>query len=72
VALNQQVNMRFSMERVMGLFVHKRIISAVKRVEFVSDRRSLITPRGRWRDIIVLNVYASTEDKIDDKKSSFF
>jgi hypothetical protein len=29
-------------------FVHKRIISAVKRVEFVSDRMSYIILRGCW------------------------
>jgi hypothetical protein len=40
-----------------GFFVHKRIISAVKRVEFVSDRMSCILLRGRWCHIIVLNVY---------------
>jgi hypothetical protein len=28
-----------------GFFVHKRIISAVKRVEFVSNRMSYIIPR---------------------------
>jgi hypothetical protein len=33
--------------------VHKRIISAVKRVEFVSDRMSYIILRGRWCHIIV-------------------
>jgi exonuclease III len=31
-----------------GVFVHKRIISAVKRVEFVSDRMSYIIIRDRW------------------------
>jgi hypothetical protein len=31
-----------------GSFVHKRIISAVKGVEFVSDRMSYIILRGRW------------------------
>jgi hypothetical protein len=40
-----------------GFFVHKRIISAVKRVEFVSDRMSYIILRGRRCHIIVLNVY---------------
>jgi hypothetical protein len=48
--------------------VYKRIISAVKRVEFVSERMSYIILRGRWCYIIVLNVYAPTEDKIDDIK----
>jgi hypothetical protein len=28
--------------------------------------------RGRWYDIIVLNVHAPTEDKIDDVKGSFY
>jgi exonuclease III len=51
-----------------GFFVHKRITSAVKRVEFVSDRMSYIILRGCWFHIIVLNVHAPTEDKIDDVK----
>jgi hypothetical protein len=38
-----------------GFFVHKRIISAVKKVEFVSDRMSYIILRGCWYDIIMLN-----------------
>jgi hypothetical protein len=55
-----------------GFFIHKRIMSAVKRVEFVSDRMSYIKLRGRWRNIIVLNVHAPTEDKIDDIKDRFY
>jgi len=34
-----------------GFSVHNRIISAVKRVDFVSDRMSFITLRGRWYDV---------------------
>jgi hypothetical protein len=52
--------------------VHKRIISAVKTVEFVRDRMSCILLRGRWYHIIVLNVHAPTDDKTDDVKDSFF
>jgi exonuclease III len=55
-----------------GFFVRKRIVSAVKRVEFVSDRMSCIILRGRWCHIIVLNVHGPTEDKTDDVKVSFY
>jgi hypothetical protein len=66
VALNQKGNIHFSTER------GKRIISAVKRVEFVSDRMSYIILRGRWCHIIVQNVHIPTEDKkIDDVKDSY-
>jgi exonuclease III len=55
-----------------GFFVHKRIISAVKRVEFVSYRKSYIILRGRWGDIIVLIGGSPTEDKIYDIKDRFY
>jgi hypothetical protein len=51
--------------------VHKRIISAVRRVEFVSDRMSYIILRGRWCNIVV-NVHAPCEDTSDDIKDSFY
>jgi hypothetical protein len=41
-------------------FVHKRIISTINRVDFVSDRMSYIILRGRLFHIIVMNVYAPT------------
>jgi exonuclease III len=41
-----------------GFFVHQRIVSAIKRVEFVSERMSYMVLRGRWCNIIVLNVHA--------------
>ena len=46
-----------------GSFVHHRIVSAVKRVEFVSDRMSCIVLRGRRCDIIELNVKVPSEKK---------
>jgi hypothetical protein len=55
-----------------GFSLHKRMISAVKRVEFVSGKMSYIILRGRWCDIVVLNVRAPTMDKIDDMKDRFY
>ena len=54
-----------------GFFLHHRILSAVKTVEFVSDRMSYIVLRGRWCNIIVLNVLAPSEEKSDDSKHGF-
>jgi hypothetical protein len=45
--------------------VHKRIVSAVRRVEFVSDRMPYIVQRGHWCNIIVVNVHAPCEDTSD-------
>ena len=49
-----------------------RIASVVKRVEFVSDRVSYIVMRGRWCNIIVVNVHAPSEEKSDESKDSFY
>jgi hypothetical protein len=53
-------------------FIHNRIISAVKRIEFLSGRMSYITLKGHWCDIIVFNVHAPNEDKDDVTKDSFY
>jgi hypothetical protein len=44
-----------------GFSIHKRIISAVKNIIL----------RGLWCDIIIQNVHAPTENKIDDMKDRF-
>jgi hypothetical protein len=38
-----------------GFFIHKGIMSAVKRVELISDRMTYITLKGPWCDVNVLN-----------------
>jgi hypothetical protein len=45
-------------------------MSADKRAAFVSDRMPYIILRGRWCDIIVLNVHAPTEDKTEDANTT--
>jgi exonuclease III len=52
-------------------FVHKRIVSAVRRVEFLNDTMSYIIRvlRGRWCNTI-LNVRAPCEDKSDGVKTT--
>jgi hypothetical protein len=57
---------------VQVFFVHKRIISAVKRVEFVSDRMSYTILRGRWCHIIVLNVHAPTRNNANVGRKDIF
>ena len=44
----------------------------MKRVEFVSDRLSHIVLGGHWRNTIVVNVYAPSEEKSDKSKDSFY
>jgi hypothetical protein len=51
--------------------VHHRIVSAVKRVQFVGDRMSYVVLRGHWCNI-VLNVHVPNEEKSDDSKDSFY
>ena len=55
-----------------GFFVHQRIASAVKRVEFRRDRKMFILLRGCWCNVIVLNVRVPSEEKCDDSKDSYY
>jgi exonuclease III len=55
-----------------GFFIYKRIVSVVRTVEFISGRMLYIILRGRWCNIIVLNVHAPCEDKGDDVKDSSY
>ena len=53
-------------------FVHHRIVSAVKRVEFVRVRMLYIVVRGWLCNIIFWNVLGTGEEKSDDLKDSFY
>jgi hypothetical protein len=54
------------------LFVHRILLSAVTKVDFISDRLSYMVLRGRWCNIIVVNAHAPTGKKSDDLKDSFY
>jgi hypothetical protein len=56
VASHQQENVTH--ELCTSFFVHKKIISASKRVDFVSDRMSYTVLKSRWFHTTVLNVHA--------------
>ena len=53
-----------------GFSVHHRILSAVTRVEFVIDRVLCIVLRVCWCDSIVLNVHATSEEKMIIKNTN--
>jgi hypothetical protein len=52
--------------------VHHTIVSAVKRVEFVSDKVSHIVLTVRWYTIIFMNLRAPREEESDDSNDRFF
>jgi hypothetical protein len=54
------------------IFVHHRAVSAVKKVEFVSNRILYIVLRGCWCNIIVLYVHTPSGEKSDDSKDRFY
>ena len=43
----------------------------MKRVQFVSNRLSYIVVRGRWHNIIVVNVHAPSKEKVMSQKIVF-
>jgi hypothetical protein len=53
-------------------FFNYTIVSSVKTVDFVSDRVSYIVLRGCWCNIIALIVHASSGEKSDESKDSFY
>jgi hypothetical protein len=56
----------------IGFFVQKKIMSAVRRVEFISDRMPYIILRGYWFRMSVLNIHAPKEDKMSNVKDNFY
>jgi hypothetical protein len=68
--LKQQMTTHFPIES--HYFVHRDIRWTVGKVQYVSDRMSLITSVGSWWDIIVLNVQGPREDKSHDTTGGLY
>jgi hypothetical protein len=58
--------------RKQDFFVHHRIVSAVMRVGFVSDRMLYTDLRGRWCDIVVLIMHTPSVQKSDESKDCLY
>jgi hypothetical protein len=54
------------------MFVNHRLVSAVKRVGVVCDRMLYRDLRGRWCNIIFLNVLAPGEEENNYSKNGFY
>ena len=54
-----------------AFFVNHRIVSAVKRTEFVNSRMSYVVLRGRWCMFIASNAGAPREENSDDSQDNF-
>ena len=55
-----------------GFFLHHRIVSAFKGVEFVSDRMAYTVVRGHCSNIFVVNVHAPSDEKSDDPNDDLY
>jgi len=51
--------------------VHKSIIHALKDFKNINPRISTLTIKENGLDMVLINVYAPTEDKMDDEKEEF-
>jgi hypothetical protein len=54
-----------------GTFIHHSTFSTVQTVELIRVRMLYIVLKGRWFNIIILNVHAPNEEKSDCSKDSF-
>ena len=55
-----------------GFLVRRRILSAIREVQFVTDMISYIILEGKQHDFVIVNVHGHTEDKDDKMKDEFY
>jgi hypothetical protein len=62
---------RFGNHQLGTGILYQRIIPSVKTVEFVSNRMLYIVLRGRWCNVIVVNVHTPREEICDYSNNNF-
>ena len=55
-----------------GFLVGRRFLSAMREVQFVSDRISYIILKGKLHDFVIVNIHGPTEDKNNKMKDEFY
>lgn len=56
----------------MGFVLNDKLLLNVKRFEAINDRLCYLELKFKWYNLVIINEYASTEDKNEDIMNEFY